>query len=374
MNDELNKEKNKNIKKHILNFCVGPVMMENDIKEIGGADIPYFRTTEFSNVMIENEKKFLKFVGADKQSKLITLCSSGTGAMESTIINCINKNDKTLIIDGGSFGNRFCEIFKTNNLKFTSIKCENGKQISKDQLKEYENKNYACLVINMHETSTGLLYDMKLISDFCKRNNIFLVVDAISSFLADELNMKQLGINALIMSSQKALALPPGCSFVVLDQQALKRVTVNKCKSYYFDFKKYLIDAKRGQTPFTPSVGIILQLNKRLKNIDKNGGANSEIKKTKILASYFRQEILNKKLPFKVYCDNCSNAVTSLRTNSNAYNIFEILKNEYNIFVCPNGGDLKEKVFRVGHIGNITKKDIDILIKAFVDMRKRKLL
>jgi aspartate aminotransferase-like enzyme len=141
----------------------------------------------------------------------------------------------------------------------------------------------------------------------------------------------------------------------------------------YFDLKNALKNGERGQTPFTPAVGILRQINARLKSIDARGGAESEINRINDLANDFRNKI--KDMPFELVTESPSNAVTSLHPlNASAYNIFTILKDEYNIWICPNGGDLKDKIFRVGHIGALTIDDNDTLIEAFKDLQKRGLL
>ena len=123
----------------------------------------------------------------------------------------------------------------------------------------------------------------------------------------------------------------------------------------------------RGQTPWTPAVGIMRQINARLKEIDNNGGVESEIARTAALANYFREQI--KGLPFEIVSESLSNAVTPLHpTTASAYDIFLKIKDEYGMWICPNGGDLKDKVFRVGHIGCLQKKDYDQLIEAFKDL------
>ena len=95
------------------------------------------------------------------------------------------------------------------------------------------------MLVNCHETSTGVLYDMELIKRFCETNRIFLIVDAISSFLADPYSMKDSGANITILSSQKALALPPGMSYIIADDKAQQRIQENAVQSLYFDLKNY---------------------------------------------------------------------------------------------------------------------------------------
>lgn len=358
----------------MLNFTVGPVMSNEEIRKIGGDQIPYFRTSEFSKVMLDSEALLKKFFKASDDARVVFMTGSGTASMDASVINLFTKEDKILIVNGGSFGHRFVEICSVYDLNYTEIKCELGHTLTKDQLVPFENKGYTAFVVNLDETSTGVLYDIELISDFCKRNNLFLLVDSISSFLCDPFNMKELGVNAVITGSQKALALAPGISLIVLDSKAIERVNANKPKTYYFNLKDYLKNGERGQTPFTPAVGILLQLNKRLHMIEEEGGIDAEVKRAQENANYFRNLI--KDLPFEIASNKLSNAVTPLMPKDktkNAYKLFEILKDNYGIWVCPNGGDMKEKIFRVGHIGDIKKGDYDYLVDSIKDVLKKKL-
>lgn len=357
----------------MLNFTVGPVQMSEEIREIGYNQVPYFRTPEFSDLMIENECYMKKFTNAPENSRVVFITGSGTAAMEATVMNVFNQNDKVLIVNGGSFGHRFVELCELHEIEYTEIKLQFGENLTEEILKKYDQKGYTGFLVNIHETSTGVYYNIDIISDFCKKNNIFLVVDAISSFLADPFDMKENNAGVMITGSQKALACPPGISIIVLSPEAIERVNKNNSKCMYFDLKNALKNGERGQTPFTPAVGILIQINKRLKEIDENGGVESEIKKISNIANDFRKKI--KELPFEISSKSLSNAVTPLHPlTTSANEIFTILKNEYNIWICPNGGELKDKIFRVGHIGNLTEEDNTELINALKDMQKRNLL
>ena len=347
-------------------------MSNEEIRKIGGEEIPYFRTPEFSKIMLDSEILLKKFFKAKEDSRVVFMTGSGTASMDASVINLFTKEDKILIVNGGSFGHRFVEICSVYDLNYTEIKCELGHTLTKEQLLPYNNKGYTAFIVNLDETSTGVLYDIELISDFCKKNNLFLLVDSISSFLCDPFNMEKLGVNAVITGSQKALALAPGISLIVLDNKAIERI--NKPKTYYFNLKDYLKNGERGQTPFTPAVGILLQLNKRLHMIEDEGGIDAEVKRAEENAKYFRELI--KDLPFEIASNKLSNAVTPLSPkdkSKSAHRLFEILKDSYEIWICPNGGEMKDKIFRVGHIGNIQKKDYDTLVNAIKDVLKKKI-
>ena len=254
----------------MLNFTVGPVMSDPDIIEVANHSTPYFRTPEFSEIMKENERLTLGFLNAPQNSRCIFLTASGTGSMESCVMNILNSSDRVIVINGGSFGHRFVELCELHNRTYTEVKCKFGHQLIREQLNGLE--DHTALLINMHETSSGVLYDMKMVSEFCKKNNILLIVDAISAFLSDDIDMEALGAAAVITGSQKALAVQPGVSLIALTPAAIDRVEKNKEVCMYLSLKQALKNGERGQTPFTPAVTTLLQINKRLIQISIGGG------------------------------------------------------------------------------------------------------
>ena len=205
------------------------------------------------------------------------------------------------------------------------------------------------------------------------RNNIFYVCDCVSSFLADSYDMSNCFSDVMITGSQKVLACPPGISIIVLAPRAVKKIKEAKVKSMYFNLSDALKNMERGQTPFTPAVGILRQINTRLKEIEAAGGEEVEIARVASQAADFREKI--KKLPFELLSESPANGVTSIHPiNANAFDIFCELKDNYGIWVCPNGGDLKDSIFRVGHIGYLNHDDNTTLINALKDMQRRGLV
>lgn len=357
----------------MINFTVGPVQSPEEVRAIGSQHVPYFRTPEFSAVMLENEKLMLQFAKAPENSRVIFITGSGTASMEAAVMNVFTENDKVLLVNGGSFGQRFHEICQIHGIPFDEIKLDTGKALTAQHLAAYEGKGYTGFLVNIHETSTGVRYNAELIGDFCRRNGLFFVMDAISSFLADPIDMEKLGVDVMITGSQKALACPPGISVMVLSPKAVARIQGNSVRSLYFDLKGALKDGQRGQTPFTPAVGTLLQIHARLKAIEAAGGVEAETARIAALAADFRSRIAD--LPLTVCSESMSNAVTPLMTqNCSAYDVFTILKDEYGIWVCPNGGAFKDQIFRVGHIGCLTEADNRILEEALRDLCKRDIL
>lgn len=356
-----------------LLFTVGPVQMYESTKKISSMQIPYFRTDEFSEINNRIAINLKKCMYTHEESKVALLTASGTAAMEAAVCNIFNKQDKLLVIVGGGFGKRFAQICSINHYNYEVLELEPGKLPTKEQLDSFKEKGITGVLVNIHETSTGVLYDGKLLGEFCNEIGAVYVVDAISSFLADEYKMDEWNIDATIISSQKALALHPGMAAVVVNNKTYEKIMKNETLHYYLDLKEYFNNIERGQTPFTTAVGITLQLDDRLKQVC-NIGMEQVLTSVKELAEDFRRKIED--LPLSIQSERVSNAMTpiQLENTKNASVVFEILKNEYHIVLNPCGGALKDQMLRVGHIGNLTIQDNSKLVHAFVELQERGLL
>lgn len=350
----------------MINFTAGPVQENGETLKIGAQRTPYFRNDSFSTLMLENESMIKALASAPQDSRAIFLTASGTGAMEAAVMNSFSQNDKVLIVDGGGFGHRFVELCQLHHISYTTVPVPYDKNLTQEMLSVYDHKGYTGFLINMHETSIGKLYDMRMVSRFCKRNNLFLVVDTISSFLADEFDMECLGVDVMLTASQKALAVPPGISILVLSSRAIERVKNAEVQSMYFNLASALKNGERGQTPFTPAVSILLQLHSRLKSLVKVG-ADAERKRIAKLTMQFREGVSD--LSIQIPNINLSNAITPCFMRGGAYTIFKKLEQEYGIWVCPSGGELRDRLLRVGHMGDLTERDNEKLLEALHNLK-----
>jgi aspartate aminotransferase-like enzyme len=343
-------------------FTIGPVEMFDETLIIGGKQVPYFRNNEFSQVIFSATSR-LKQLLFNSNGEILLFTCSGTGAMEATIMNCFTEEDNLIVIDGGSFGHRFAQMCEVHEIPHKSVKLNWGDTLTKEMIEDIiGDEKFTGFLVNLDETSNGQLYDIKMISEVCKEHDLLLVVDAISAFLADEVNMDKYGIDAVILSSQKALSLAPGLSIIALSDKMLKRVENIDSKSVYFDFKNYLKNGERGQTPFTPAVRVIIELEAILKYFEQKGIDNI-IRETNELATYFRKRIKEIGLDYPDY--PLSNAVTPvIFPNNNAEEVYYKLIEQYGFTVNPNGNNFVKSMFRVSHVGNHTIDDVEKLVCA----------
>ena len=116
----------------MINFTVGPVQSSAAVRAIGAENVPYFRTAEFSNVMFENERLMLKFAGAPEGSRAVFITGSGTVSMESAVMNLLTPEDRALVVNGGSFGARFCKICEMHGVPHDEIRLEAGRKLREE--------------------------------------------------------------------------------------------------------------------------------------------------------------------------------------------------------------------------------------------------
>ena len=205
----------------MLNFTVGPVQMSQELCDLGAEQVPYFRTPEFSKVMLENEQMLLSLAHAPEGSRAVFLTGSGTASMEAAVMHAFTPKDKVLVINGGSFGARFAQLCQVHGIPMEEVRLAPGQALRESHLAPFENRGFTGLLVNLCETSTGIRYPLPLLADFCQRNGCFFVADAISAFLADPVDMAACGIDMLLTGSQKALACPPGVSAVMMAPRAV---------------------------------------------------------------------------------------------------------------------------------------------------------
>lgn len=345
-------------------FTCGPVQMYPSTTTIRNKGFIHFRTTQYGDMVKETLRRLSNLLGNHEEYSTIYLASSGTGAMEATVENCVSGNDKALVINGGGFGKRFCELLEYHNIPYDSVNLKWNEELTKQHLEPYENKGYTTLFVNMHETTSGQLYNMQILADFCKNNNLYFIVDAISSFLADEYNMEKLGVDVTIISSQKGLCCSPGCSIVSFSKRMIDKLYCDNTltPSKYFDFKDYLKgNIERGQTPYTPPVLVMYEIQDMLNLIDSEGGLDERLKIIKEKCEYFRTKVKEIGLTIPNY--PLSNMLTPIWfENVNAYDVIQVLKDKYGLYVNPCGGELATKLLRVSHIGNTHISDFDELI------------
>jgi 2-aminoethylphosphonate aminotransferase len=229
------------------------------------------REKEFGDVMEYVSKELTNFVGSNDKYTTILFGGSGTAAVEA-IISSVVYDKSILIINNGAYGKRICDIAEIYDLDYVEFKSSHAEEINLNELEEtikaHNSKNVESnkavighLAVIHHETTTGILNDIKAIGEICRKYNIDMIVDAMSSFAGIPIDMNKMNISYLVSSSNKCIQGMAGVSFVIANKEALEKTKNIKPRNLYLNiYKQYLYFKDNYQMRFTPPVQVLYAL------------------------------------------------------------------------------------------------------------------
>ncbi len=346
-------------------FTPGPTEIEPQIRDIASMPMPYFRGHEYTSMIQEmtDDAKYL----LQTDSTPLTITASGSGAMEMAIVNLTNPNDRVVVLNCGTFGKKWVDMCHAFGVAVKEIPVELGKLPDLSQVADSLTEDCTALFVTAHETSTGLLNDIKAIGEVTRRKNKLLIVDAVSSVGADQLLTDAWQCDCVLVSSQKALACMPGISFVVFSERAWGSMSRVQRHKYYFDAHEYRKNISRGMLPYTPAINVTCQLSARLKMI-KAMGLAAYIDGHRQKAATFRKAILSTGMFSSFFAERQSNALTSISLPHycSMTGIIAYIRENYQWQVAPNPTH-DEHYLRVSHMGNITGNDLTLLAEKIAE-------
>lgn len=349
--------------KHNILLTPGPTPVPPDVLQVLAEPIFHHRTPQYRDIF-KHVSEDLKKVFRTKE-KVYTFTGSGTLAMEASMANFLSPGDEILCLEAGKFGERWAEIAKAYNLDVVQIKVPYGEAISPEQVEQTlkQNPNIKAVYGTHCETSTGVLVDIKKISEIVSKTKSIFVVDAISGLAADVLEMDGWKIDVVVSGSQKGLMIPPGLSFVAVSQKAWQLNKIAKLPRYYLDLGKCEKSLKDWDTPFTPALTLVLALREALKKINQEGMEHVWARTAK-LADETRAGL--KKLGLELFSKAPSNTLTAVKvpTGIDGEKLVSVMRDEKGVTIAGGQGEMKGKIFRIAHMGFITKSDIEIGISV----------
>jgi aspartate aminotransferase-like enzyme len=304
------------------------------------------RTGAFSKVIAEltENLKWLHQTSGD----VLMLTASGTGAMEAGIINFLSPGDRVLVGDNGKFGERWAKV-----AKFTA------------KLTEDKEKAIKAVIITHSETSTGVLNDLESINKAVKdHGEALIIVDAVTSLGAYPIPIDEWGLDVVGSGSQKGYMIPPGLGFVSVSKKAWKAYETAKLPRFYLDLGKYKKATDEDSSPFTPPVNLMYGLQASLQMMRREGLA-AIFARHQRLTQMTRAGMRALNLPLYA-ADSCaSTAITAVApTLVDAEKIRSTLNKKFDIAVAGGQDHLKGKIFRIGHLGFASERDILTVIAA----------
>ncbi len=329
--------------------------------EMGKAPLGH-RSAEFSAIIKEAYAN-LKWLFQTKNDVFI-FTASGTGAMEAALANILNPGDKVLSLVIGNFGERLAKISLTRGAEVERMVVDFGQTIDPQALKarldQDVNKEIKVITLTHSETSTGCANPLKDLMAVIREHGAISVVDGVTSVGAMDVKPDEWGIDILISGSQKGFMVPPGLSFLMASDRAMKAYEECKYPSFYFDFKAHKKAVAGDTTPYTPAVSLICALNEALKMMREEGIENIFARHER-LAMGLRKAI--RAIGLKLFVEDDSKASHSITSilppeGISVADIRKGLKGDFDIVVADGQNDLKGKIFRMGTLGYVCERDV----------------
>jgi aspartate aminotransferase-like enzyme len=341
----------------------GPVPLHPAVEKILGEPMIHHRTPEFEKTLKSVVDK-LKIAFSTSQNVYMHT-SSGSGAMESAIVNTLSPGDEVLCIVSGKFGERWAEMCKVFGMKVQTLNVAWGDAVKVEDVRTAltQNRNIKAVLTQACETSTATVHPIKEIAALTKSlENTLLIVDAITAVGAMPLEMDAWGIDVVIGGSQKAFMLPAGLSFIALSEKAWRANANSKCPKFYFDLALEKKSLAKGETHFSSAVPLIRALDVALDHLTGQNKIKT-LERIQSLAKATREATAH--LGFEVYSKSPSASVTALKVPAgiDSQKLREHIEKEYNMTLMGGQDQLKGKILRVGHLGYITNDDMTALIE-----------
>lgn len=345
-------------------FVPGPVDVAPEVLAAQARPMMPHRSKEFEAIFQRTGEKAKQLFFT--QYRVFQGTWSGSGMQEAGIRNFVQEN--VLACVNGAFSERWYKVAASNGKQVERLEAEWGKAITADMLADaLKKKSYEAVTIVHNETSTGVENPLQELAAAVHEVSpeTLILVDAVSSLGGVKIEMDAWGIDFLLTSSQKCLALPPGLSLAAANDRALKKAESVSNRGWYFDLLLMEKHRNKDSTPMTPVMPLIYALDLQLDRILAEGLENRFARHVAMAKRVQNWAIGHGMMPMADEAF-CSKTVSAIK-NSKGFVVGDLnkflLQREMRI---SNGyGDLKEKTFRIAHMGETQMSDIDTLLAAF---------
>ena len=340
-------------------FLPGPMQVPDHIRS--AADRPMFshRSRPMLDLLAKLETGCRPLFGTT--SDVLFLAASGTGSMESAVVNLTSPGDEIIVVVGGTFSERWKSIAEGYGLtvRVVEVDWRDGATVDDVQKGLTQWPGASVVFITWSESSTGVLIDLSAIGKLVRSQDKILVADAVSGLAVSPMQMDEWNIDAVVVGSQKGLMLPPGLGVVAIGPRAWARQEKSKTPRFYWEWTKY-----RKNVPFTPALTLLFQLDASLEYIHSEGKEKIFARRAQV-ADYMRG--LVRKSGMEVYARKPGNGITGVipPAGFDIAGLTRRLNDEFDIQIGDGQGRIKNSTFRIGHVGYLTDEEIDYFTRSF---------
>jgi aspartate aminotransferase-like enzyme len=297
---------------------------------------------------------------------VMILTSSGTGGLESAVVSFLSPGDAVLAVSIGNFGERFAKIAKAYGAAVTMLEFEWGQAADLDAVRSAIESMIAAgtppkaVLVTFNETSTGVTNPIEHLAATISgaAAEALVIVDGVSGIGAMPFEMDAWGIDVVVTGSQKAWMIPPGLAMVAASDRAWTAAESATMPRFYFDLVKHREALPKGQTPWTPAVGLFFQLEAALVLIEAEGYEGVYARHAACGAAA-RAGL--EAMGFDLFADpaHASNSVTSAYVPAGVeWSAINKEVHARGLVLAGGQGMMKGKLFRIGHLGDVSVGDI----------------
>jgi aspartate aminotransferase-like enzyme len=339
----------------------GPTPVPPEVLSALSEPVVHHRAPRFTEIL-KQVVAGLKYI-YQTENDIIVLAASGTGAMESAVVNIVNPGDHVLVGSMGNFGERWKKLTATWGAEVTALDYEWGTKVVPADIEKALAADPAikAVYVQFSETSTGVVNDIKTIGEIVAKTPAILVVDAISGLGATDLKTDDWHVDICVAGSQKALMVPPGLAYAAVSEKAWALVEQCTTPRFYYDYvtarKKMTGDS--AQTPYTPAVSLMVAQNVAI-DLIKEEGLENVFERHRVLSRAAKEGV--KALGLELFGpeDPEANSVTAVKVPEgvDGNRIGKIARDKWGVWLAGGQGQLKGKIFRFGHCGYFGHSDI----------------
>jgi len=352
-------------------FIPGPTHVRDEILQAQTAPMIGHRAKEYSDLQFAVTAKLQQLLYTD--SRVYLFASSSTGVMEGAIRQAFSRRILNTVC--GAFSKRWYQITQANGVHCDSLEVPMGQAITVDLVDDSLSNGVAAgnsfdvVTLVMNETSTGVMNPVKDIAAMihAKYPDILLIVDAVSCMAGVKIEFDAWGLDVCLAGVQKCFALPPGLTVCAVSERARERALQVEYPGYYFTYAAMDEKYEKGQTPATPAISLIQALDQQMDDI-LAAGLENRWQRHAEMAEYVQEWARNN---FGLFSDEryLSTTVTNA-ANTRGISVADLnAELDRRGAMISNGyGSLKEKCFRIAHMGDLTMDDMRWLLAQIDDI------
>jgi aspartate aminotransferase-like enzyme len=354
------------VKQYLM--TAGPTPLPPRVSQVMAEPMIYHRAPAFIEVYARVLER-LRMVFQTRNDVLV-FASSGTGGMESAVANLARPGEPAIVASCGKFGERWAELCDAYGAATVHHDSGWGSKVEPADVERLLTENPEAKVVftTLSETSTGVVNDVRALTEAAHRHDALIVVDAVSGLGAVPIPQDEWGVDVVVSGSQKALMAPPGLGFASPNQAALARAAEGPGGRYYFDWQKTAAGQRKDppDSPFTPAVGLIQALDVALELIEEEG-LEQVFRRHALLGRATRAAVKGLELDTYGPDDENANVVTAiaLPEDIDGAQLPKLMRDRFKITIAGGQGKLKGKIARIAHCGYFGPFDVIVTVSAF---------